>query len=345
MMKRLPEEDLNGIADYYQANSMDFRGATFLITGGSGFVGSWLTEALLNLNQEFELGLEVTCLVRDIAKAKQIFANHSSTSLKIIEADVARITNLPNSYSHIIHAATPTTDISRGGDLENIHSSSALGAKNILSLIGNGPTRPIFLHTSSGAVYGTQPMDLERLAISTPIRTTSFSDSVADRYAQAKIETESYVNDADSQGKVVGINARLFAFMGPRLPLDQHFAIGNFISSAVSDQVVKIKGDGKSVRSYLYAAEMTCHLLFLLSAGISGSFHIGSDIGLELSKWAEMVADVCGAEVRFLNEDPSPPTRYVPERDFRIPQLKYSQDRDLDYLGRWRDWIVQSELS
>ena len=344
-MKQLPKVDLKGIADYYQANSMDFRSATFLITGGSGFVGSWLTEALLNLNQEFELGLKVTCLVRDITKAQQLFANHSSYNLRFIEADVARLTNLPNSYSHIIHAATPTTKISRGGDLENIHSSSALGAKNILSLIGNGPTRPVFLHTSSGAVYGTQPMGLARLAISTPIRATSFSDSVADRYAQSKIETENYVNNADSQGKVVGINARLFAFMGPRLPLDQHFAIGNFISSAISDNVVKIKGDGKSVRSYLYAAEMTCHLLFLLSARISGSFHIGSDIGFELSKWAQMVADVCGAEVRFLNEDRSSPTRYVPERDFRIPQLKHSQDRNLDNLGRWRDWIVQSKLS
>ncbi len=343
-MKTLPIQDLERIAGYYQANHMDFVGASFLITGGTGFVGSWLTEALLYLNREFELGLKITCLVRDISKAEKIFAKYSPRELNFVEADVAWLTELTGSYSHVFHAATPTTDRSLKGDLGNIRASSVLGASNLVGLLGEGSKPPIFLHTSSGAVYGPQSMDLEKLSISTPVRTSSFSDSISDLYARSKIETEKYVNEADSQSKILGINARLFAFMGPRLPLDQHFAIGNFISGAVTDKIVMIKGDGKSVRSYLYAAEMTCHLLFLLSAGIPGEFHVGSDNGFELSRWAQIVAEVFGAEVRFLNEDTSPATRYVPERDFRIPQLEYSHSRDLENLARWRDWIAQSEL-
>lgn len=338
-MKPLPKVDLERISSYYQKLDADLQAMSILISGATGFVGSWLTESLLNLNREFNLQITITGITRNSEKAKALFSTFADSSLKFIEADIRTLNDIDGQYSHIFHAATPTTAAARSGDLKNVYASSVLGASNLLKLAENQETPPIFVHTSSGAVYGKQPKTLERIPLKWPRQELIPSDSVQNEYARGKIDTECLVEAATSGGAIKGINARLFAFMGPRLPLSEHYAIGNFLYSGVFENEIRILGDGQTVRSYQYASDMTSQLIYLLATGGSGNFHIGSDDGRKLREWADLVGMECNKPVSILNSDHTTASRYVPESDNRIPRGLGEDVLKSEHIGRWRDWI------
>ena len=80
-------------------------------------------------------------------------------------------------------------------------------------------------------------------------------------------------------------------------------------------------------------------ILYLLSKKVTGSSHVGSEFGQNLKRWAELVGKVWSAPISILNGKSDVPTRYVPERDSRIPQRDYSDETDQVLIQRWRNWI------
>jgi dTDP-glucose 4,6-dehydratase len=109
--------------------------------------------------------------------------------------------------------------------------------------------------------------------------------------------------------------ARCFAFVGPHMPFDKHFAIGNFIADAVHGRSIRIKSDGLPQRSYLYMTDLIRALLTVLVKGSVGRpYNVGSDVAISIEDLARCVDRVVGGRgiaVEGAVSDPS--DRYVPD--------------------------------
>ncbi len=176
----------------------------------------------------------------------------------------------------------------------------------------SGATR--FLLTSSGAVYGRQPAELTRV----PEGYAGGPDpaDAGQVYAEAKRAAEmlcAVYKDARLQPTI----ARCFAFVGPYLPLDIHFAVMSFIRDALEGGPIRISGDGTPYRSYLYAADLAIWLWTILLRGTATyPYNVGSPHQLTIGDLARAIVRLGAPGIRIETaERPlpgAPPLRYVP---------------------------------
>jgi nucleoside-diphosphate-sugar epimerase len=217
--------------------------------------------------------------------------------------------------------------------------ASLVTAKNLVSSFKDESNSPSFIHTSSGAVYGVHPIGIAPQFFRTRTNLIDKPTNFLEEYQNAKIKTEEFVERSHISGKILGINARLFAFYGPHLSTNSHYAIGNFIQSALTKKIVEVKSKGESYRSYMHASELACQLIYLMSNSNSVNCDIGSDFSKSISWWANYIGELFDSKVQILGELEEIPTFYVPNTNFEIPKLDYARN-NMDVLFiQWFDWL------
>ena len=181
-------------------------------------------------------------------------------SIKLIQGDVRSFSFPEEQFDCIIHAAAPTSADAGGQPLELL-STLVDGTERMVSFARSHGTKR-FLLISSGAVYGRQPQNLSHI----PEDYLGGPDwlTPAAAYGEGKRVSELMCSVHAQETNIEFTIARCFTFVGPHLPLDQHFAIGNFIGDALAGRSIKILGDGLPLRSYLYMADLAIWLWTML---------------------------------------------------------------------------------
>ncbi len=342
----LPGEDLEHVLDHTRDLWSEVRGSRIFLTGGTGFFGPWLVETFANANDRLDLGAELVVLTRDPAGTVQRLPHYADLSGVILHrGDVRNFTRPAGEFGVVVHGATESSQQGHAGDHRHMFDTIVEGTRHTLGLAHvSGASRYLLL--SSGAVYGRQPPDVPQLT-EDHVGGPDLSDPRS-AYGEGKRAAEVMAAiAAEYTGLSVRV-ARCFAFVGPHLPLDVHFAIGNFIRDAMGGGPIRIAGDGTAIRSYLYMADLAIWLWTLaLNPGASGAYNVGSREAVSILETARAVAAVCAPaaqiEVEGNTRADGRAHRYVPSISRASRQLGLQQNIDLatSILRTWRWYEVQ----
>jgi len=303
--------------DIVERNADDFealRGARLFVTGGTGFVGSWLLESFVWANARLALGARLVVLTRDPEAFARNSPHLASDPISFFAGDVREPIAIAGSFDAVIHAATPASAQINAATPEVMLGTIVDGTRRVLEVARRSGAIP-FLLTSSGAVYGRQPPDLTLVDETYGGAPDSLDPGNA--YHEGKRVAELLGAIAARHEHLQTKVARLFAFAGPYLPLDRHFAIGNFIGDALAHRPIRIGGDGTPVRTYLYAADMTSWLWRVLVRGqILRPYNVGSEHTVDIRETARTVAAAADPPLAYtVAGTPLPgrlPDRYAP---------------------------------
>ncbi|MDE2293214.1 MAG: NAD(P)-dependent oxidoreductase [Elusimicrobia bacterium] len=314
------------------------------LTGGTGFFGSWLLEALLAADEAFLLGARVCVLTRDRAayrRSKPVLAG--DRRVELLEGSLASLTGLPGRFTHVVHAGGDHQRSASAAPVADIEEEAAAGARRVLAgARAAGAGRLLF--TSSGAVYGPQPADVELMDEERPFPEPAGAPATpAEGYARGKRRAERLLT-AGAAGGPETVVARCYASLGPYMEVDGVFAAGNFVRDALRGGPVVVSGDGTPLRSYLYGADLAVWLWTLLLRGRAGrAYNVGSERAVSIAELAAAAARLrpgCRVETRGRAAPHAPPQRYVPSTVRARQQLGLRENIPLDAgLARTAEWL------
>lgn len=291
------------------------RGQHLFITGGTGFFGCWLMESFCFINRRLALNAHATILTRNPeAFAQKCPHLASDPAVGLLRGDVRGFDFPDGEYRYVIHAATEASAKQASEQPLEMLATIVKGTDRTLEFAATHGTRKLLL-TSSGAVYGKQPPEMTHV----PETYSGAPDALdtASVYGEGKRAAELLCALYGKRNSIECKIARCWAFCGPHLPLDQHFAIGNFIGDVLAGRPIEIRGDGTPRRSYLYAADLAIWLWTILFRGPAlVPINVGSAHDVSILELAEMIARTLNpkTEIRVAQEavPGAPPARYVP---------------------------------
>lgn len=276
----------------------NLRNKKVFLTGGTGFFGKSI---LARLKDGWLADTEFTILSRDPGRFLAACPEFRGLDrVRFLAGDVRDFAFPRERFDAVVHAAAPAScavppggmrAVIAGGTLRTLDFARRCGAERLLFV-------------SSGAVYG--PGLRAPAPEDAPLRP-------ATEYGIAKRDAE----EMCLESAVPSVIARCFAFIGPYLNRDIHFAAGNFIRDCLAGRPIVIRGDGTPVRSYLYADDLVEWLFTLLDRGRPGrAYNVGSDEAVTIAGLAAAAREALGgaAGIRVLGRAvPGAAHCYVPD--------------------------------
>ncbi len=337
----LPAADLDHILTHTRRYWEELRHGRIFVTGGTGFFGCWLVESFCQANKGLDLGAELVVLTRNPAGFREKLPHLARRKDLILhEGDVRDFPFPAGAFTHIIHGATTSgAPMAPALMLQTISS----GTRRVLDFAATCGAKKL-LYVSSGAVYGRQPSDLPSIPETHPGAPDPTNPDSA--YGEGKRLGELLCVLAGSSTALEVKIARCFAFIGPHLPLDVHFAMGNFLRDALAGDPIRVRGDGTPVRSYLHAADLAVWLWTILFQGTPArAYNVGGDEAVSLGELAALIDRLRpspkGVQFARPPEGNSKPSRYVPDITRAKAELGLNQHFRLEEaIKRTLQWLT-----
>ena len=257
----------------------------FLVTGGAGFIGSYLTEALLDAGHSVVVADNFSTGSRE-----NLAAVAENPDLKIIELDITvddiQLDSLIKECDVLIHLAAAVGVEMVVNDPIHTLSTNVKGTENVLGPAAKYKKRTIVASTSE--VYGKSDNDTftetDDLHLGSPYRSRW-------SYACSKLLDEFYVMAYCQNQGLPGTIVRFFNTVGPRQTGRYGMVVPRFALAAVNGETVKVYGDGEQSRCFCHVKDVVRALLLLIGneKAIGNIYNIGSQELVSISELAQRV--------------------------------------------------------
>ncbi|MFD3656762.1 UDP-glucuronic acid decarboxylase family protein [Streptomyces sp. NPDC058620] len=302
------------------------------VTGGGGFLGSHLCEALLRR------GDSVVCLDNFLTGEPRNVAHlRSNPAFRVIDVDVSVDADVSGRFDAVAHLASPASppDYLRW-PLETLAVGSR-GTENALRLALRDGAR--FVLASTSEVYGdplVHPQEEDYWGNVNPVGPRSVYDE-AKRFAEAMS-----VAYRRTLGVDVGI-LRIFNTYGPRMRPEDGRVVSSFITQALMGEPLTIYGDGKQTRSFCFVDDLVRGIIAMLDSSEDGPFNLGNPVERTVTELAELVLDITGStsDVRYFPLPVDDPVRRRPVITRAQERLGWYPDVDIEEgLRRTVEWFA-----
>jgi UDP-glucose 4-epimerase len=265
--------------------------ALTLVTGGAGFIGSHVVDALLTSGRDVRVIDDFSTGKDENLDAAWALAAQGGAGLQVIEGDVrdeVRMRDAVDGCDTVIHLAAVPSVAQSVEDPVGCDSVTHGGTVNVVrQAVEAGIER--FVLASSCAVYG----DAAELPIAeaTPPRPLS-------PYAGAKLASEGVCADAADAGQLAAVCLRFFNVYGPRQDPSSAYSgvISRFFSAAAANEPVTIYGDGRQSRDFVYVGDVVAAILAAADRPLVGTsvLNVGTGRQTDLLRILEVVEERAG---------------------------------------------------
>lgn len=302
---------------------------SLLLLGGSGYFGKSVLDA--NRRDVVDVGIdEILILSRSASRLARSHPDLVGENVRLIDADIRTLQELP-SATWTIDAAVSTQVANYESDPERQRIAIEEAAAHVCHLVRKAELKTKFMYVSSGAAYGptTQlsgPISESELPIPYPE-----GSGYKAAYGAGKLAAEAHVRKLAEDG-FPAVVARAFAFVGPFLPTDQHYAIAEFVTAAHAGKSIQVRTLHRVMRSYLHSDDLARALVqFTDLADDTGTVvNLGSANGIELRELAKRVASRFGVATEVIAAIPSPVDWYVPDMTLARSRFGFEERISLD---------------
>ncbi|HTM34611.1 MAG TPA: UDP-glucuronic acid decarboxylase family protein [Vicinamibacterales bacterium] len=292
-----------------------------VITGAAGFIGSHLTEALLDRGATV-IGID-NLLTGDLANIAHLRAR----DFQFIRHDVTNYIDVDGPVDYVLHWASPASPIDY---LELPIPTLKVGALGTHKALGLAKAKKAtFLIASTSEVYGDpleHPQKESYWGNVNPIGPRGVYDE-AKRFAEAMTVAYRRYHGVDT--KIV----RIFNTYGPRMRINDGRAVPAFMSQALRNEDVTVFGDGRQTRSFCYVSDLVAGILKLMEAPVNDPVNIGNPQELTIEQIARKIIEMTGSKSRVVYKP-------LPEDDPKVRQPDITRARTL--LG-WEPKVTLEE--
>lgn len=306
----------------------------YIITGGAGFIGSHLCEALL------KSGHEVICIDNLSSGSKNNIAGLlQNPKFEFIKTDVSEpvnINDIQGNVDGIFHMASMASPPVYQAHPVDTMKANSFGTYNLLQLAMAKKARFIFASTSE--VYGDPAVHPQKESYWGNVNPVGIRSC----YDESKRFGEALVNSFNIQHKTKFKLARIFNTYGPKMDLNDGRVVPNFLSQAIKGKPITVYGDGLQTRSFCYIDDMVKGLILLMDSDELGPINLGNPDERKIIDFAKLTKTFLKSksEIVFRPLPKDDPMQRCPDITLARKLLKWNPKVRLeDGLAKTAEWF------